>query len=233
MVEIRKKKGNFIKKITGKIIKIFKKKEKNDFLSPVDQFDMRERKEIGKKESNKSFKPYQEKQKYENLKKIRKNRKYLHGLVVKKKESYYRYKYKNKVNGDTYYKENSNPKYNKNMLKIKNIDDKYFYSRVNKQYSSNQKRLEDKLEKIKYYEEKRRGEKLKNAKPNMLYNGYHIGKIEKKKEILEGVEDEVKLDLFGQPIIVPKKKKCKYQYKIGVPNINTRYKGKIGNKKCI
>lgn len=68
------------------------------------------------------------------------------------------------------------------MSKIKNIDDKYFYSRVNKQYSSNQKRLEDKLEKIKYYEEKRRSEKLKNAKPNMLYNGYHIGKIEKKKK---------------------------------------------------
>lgn len=156
-----------------------------------------------------------------------------------------RYKYVNKVNGDWYYKYNTNPKFRKNMSKLKNDNDKYFYSRVNKQYCSNQKMLEDKIEEIRYNEEKETREKLRNVNPNSLYNGYYIGKTKCKKEdeIADckdcgGVEKIYEEDLFrrnmsGIPgVVYPKKSSLhKCNYKIKIPNINTKYK-EISENKC-
>ena len=123
------------------------------------------------------------------------------------------------------------------MSKLKNDNDKYFYSRVNKQYCSNQKMLEDKIEEIRYHEEKETREKLRNANPNSLYNGYYIGKKKCKNEggprfvihnlVVGRGGSETGLETLEKegPFLDPKTPSChKCNYKIKIPNINTKYK---------
>jgi hypothetical protein len=164
-----------------------------------------------------------------------------------------RYKYVNKVNGDWHYKYNTNPKFSNNMSKLKNDNDKYFYSRVNKQYCSNQKMLEDKIEEIRYREEKETRKKLRNVNPNSLYNGYYIGKKKCKGEDDGDCKDGAGegrghgvggvVDAFVEHLLIknepnqfdvvdPKRSTChKCNYKIKIPNINTKYK-EISKNKC-
>ena len=208
---------NFLKKNIIKLKGVFSKKKENILDDPLTQFRRRceidGERVIPEKHSNQK-----------SLECPNKNR----------------YKYVNKVTGDCYYTYNTDPKFKETVSKLKNDNDKYFYSRVNKQYCSNQKMLEDKIEEIRYNEEKEPRKKLRNANPNSLYNGYYIGKkkckegdddCKEKEEIRESdrempVNIGVKIRGARTDSVDSKKSSChKCNYKIKIPNINTKYKG--------
>ena len=72
-----------------------------------------------------------------------------------------------------------------------------FWEQQNKIYNSNDQLLSDKIDKIKYEETKRKTNRLKNANPNHLRNGYYIWDSKNNNWYYENKSKKYKKSMFG------------------------------------
>ena len=72
-----------------------------------------------------------------------------------------------------------------------------FWEQQNKIYNSNDQLLTDKIDKIKYEETKRKTNRLKNANPNHLRNGYYIWDSKNNNWYYENKSKKYKKSMFG------------------------------------
>jgi hypothetical protein len=95
-----------------------------------------------------------------------------------------------------------------------------FWEQQNKIYNSNDQLLSDKIDKIKYEETKRKTNRLKNANPNSLRNGYYIWDSKNNNWYYENKNKKYKKSMFGNIGVNTNIYKGD-TYKIHIDNIET------------